>query len=630
MNDYKKHFDVIVVGGGHAGIEAAYAASRMDCSVLLITKCIKDIGVLSCNPSIGGIGKSQLVKEIDAMGGLMAIVSDYSGIQFKTLNLSKGPAVRSTRVQIDRALYQKYIYLFLHKKKNIFIYEAEIKKLIIKNYQVLGVITYEDFSLYGSSVVLCTGTFLGGKMYIGSKTFSGGRVNEKLFSNLAIQLKDYSFHVGRLKTGTPPRILKNSINFKILEKQCGDSPVPVFSFLGKVTQHPKQIPCYLTYTNENTHRVISSNLFLSPMYNGNIKAIGPRYCPSIEDKIVHFPNKSRHQIFLEPEGINSDIIYPNGISTSFPEKIQMEIIHSIVGLEKAKVIQYGYAVEYDYFDPRDLKMTLESKKIKNLFFSGQINGTTGYEEAAAQGLLAGLNAALLVLNREPWIPNRNQAYLGVLIDDLCNKGVASEPYRMFTSRSEYRLLLRESNADFRLTEIGYSLGLINEERWDFFVKKKNFLKKEYERLQKIRIFDSHQNISYLNKFLKNPFKGSIRAIDLLSRPEISYFILSKFLNSSYQLNKEFQSVILELEIQIKYSGYISRQKKEIEKLKRYRNLPLSLNFDYNKVKGLSREVILKLNEYKPISIDQAIKIPGITPAAISILLVFIRKLLFTL
>ncbi|CAL4317481.1 tRNA uridine 5-carboxymethylaminomethyl modification enzyme MnmG [Buchnera aphidicola (Protaphis terricola)] len=617
-----KNFDVIIIGGGHAGIEAASASSRIGCKTLLLTKSISDIGVLSCNPAIGGIGKSHLVKEIDALGGIMARAIDYSGIQFRVLNKKKGPAVQSTRAQADRLLYSKNIKKLLNKEKNLLILKAEIKDLIVKNYKVIGVLTQNEISFYTKSVVLSTGTFLGGKIHIGLENFSGGRRGEKASIDLASRLKELPFRVGRLKTGTPPRIDLNTINFKDLFIQYGDIPVPVFSLIGKSSDHPQQIPCYLTHTNEKTHQIIHDNLNKSPIYQGIIQGCGPRYCPSIEDKIVRFPDKISHQVFLEPEGLSSCKIYPNGISTSLPLNIQKKMVHSIKGLEKSKIIYPGYAIEYDFFDPKDLNLTLESKWIQGLFLAGQINGTTGYEEAAAQGLLAGLNAGLYAKDQKQWFPQRNQAYLGVLIDDLTTQGT-NEPYRMFTSRAEHRLILREDNADLRLTEIGRKFGLIDDFRWIHYNNKLSSIHSEIKRLKKTKICIKSVHSNILKKSFNILLNRDTNIFNLLKRPEITYKNLSDlniFHSDIFNID-----IINHIENEIKYEGYIKRQLEEISRHLKNENTFLSPKYDYTKIKGLSNEAISKLNDYKPISIGQASRISGITPASISILLIHLKK-----
>ncbi|CAL4317452.1 tRNA uridine-5-carboxymethylaminomethyl(34) synthesis enzyme MnmG [Buchnera aphidicola] len=622
LNLDSKNFDVIVIGGGHAGTEAAAASSRIGCKTLLLTQKNTDIGVLSCNPAIGGIGKSHLVKEIDALGGLMAKVIDYSGIQFRILNSKKGPAVRSTRAQADRKLYSYNVKKLLKKQINLLILEEEVKDLIVKNYQVIGVLTQNNVSFYSTSVILSTGTFLGGKIHIGLQTYSSGRKGEKASIDLAARLRELPLRVNRLKTGTPPRINTTTVNFNELFVQHGDLPTPVFSFMGDVSNHPSQIPCYLTYTNEKTHEIIRKNLDKSPIYTGIIKGVGPRYCPSIEDKIMRFPDRKAHQIFLEPEGLNSIKIYPNGISTSLPLNIQEKLVRSIKGLEKSQIITPGYAVEYDFFDPKDLNLTLESKWIKNLFLAGQINGTTGYEEAAAQGLLAGLNAALRAKNKEQWFPKRHQAYLGVLIDDLTTQGT-NEPYRMFTSRAEYRLTLREDNADLRLTEIAYKFGLIDHPRWIRYNEKILNISNERNRLKKIKIYPKSPDANILKKRFNIFLNRETTILHLLKRPEITYKNLS-YLNS-FQTGINDLEAANQIENDAKYEGYIKRQLEEINRHLKNEHTPLSPTFNYNKIKGLSLEAAIKLNDYKPVSVGQASRISGITPATISILLIYLKR-----
>ncbi|CUX96153.1 tRNA uridine 5-carboxymethylaminomethyl modification enzyme MnmG [Candidatus Gullanella endobia] len=619
---YPDHFDVIIIGGGHAGTEAAMASSRIGCKTLLLTHNINTIGEMSCNPAIGGIGKGHLLKEIDAMGGLMAQAIDKAGIQFRVLNASKGPAVRATRAQADRILYKREIRSALENQPNLVILQQVVENLILKDNNVIGAVTQIGIKFIARAVVLTMGTFLDGKIYIGMDHYSGGRAGDPSSISLSHHLRELPFRVNRLKTGTPPRIDAHSINFSQLTIQHSDNPLPVFSFLGSVDQHPRQIPCYITYTNKKTHEIIRQNLDRSPMYTGIIESVGPRYCPSIEDKVMRFADRHSHQIFLEPEGLTSNEIYPNGISTSMPFDVQMKIIHSISGLENARIVRFGYAIEYDFFDPRDLKLTLESKLINGLFFAGQINGTTGYEEAAAQGMLAGLNAARLATEKDGWFPRRDQAYLGVLVDDLCTLGT-KEPYRMFTSRAEYRLLLREDNADLRLTEIGRQLGMVDDLRWARFCSKQEQIEYERQRLRNTWIHLHSDGVEQLNSLLKSPLIREANGEELLRRPEINYKQLTNFKYFSPALT-DIQAAE-QVEIQIKYQGYIARQQEEITRKIRHEHIFIPTEIDFSTLSGISNEVIDKLNEHKPNSIGQASRIPGITPAAISILLIWLKK-----
>ena len=589
---------------------------------LLLTHNIDTLGQMSCNPAIGGIGKGHLVKEVDALGGLMAKAIDHAGIQFRILNASKGPAVRATRAQADRVLYRQAVRTALENQPNLMIFQQAVEDLIVENDRVVGAVTQMGLKFRAKAVVLTVGTFLDGKIHIGLDNYSGGRAGDPPSIPLSRRLRELPLRVSRLKTGTPPRIDARTIDFSVLGQQNSDNPMPVFSFLGDASQHPRQMPCYITHTNERTHDVIRNNLDRSPMYAGVIEGIGPRYCPSIEDKVMRFADRNQHQIFLEPEGLTSNEIYPNGISTSLPFDVQMQIVRSMQGMENARIVRPGYAIEYDFFDPRDLKPTLESKFIQGLFFAGQINGTTGYEEAAAQGMLAGLNAARLSAEKDGWAPRRDQAYLGVLVDDLCTLGT-KEPYRMFTSRAEYRLMLREDNADLRLTEIGRELGLVDDERWARFNEKLERIEQERQRLKSTWVNPLAESAAEVNAHLATPLSREASGEDLLRRPDMTYAQLTSL--SAFAPALDDAQAAEQVEIQVKYEGYIARQQEEIERQQRNENTLLPATLDYRQVSGLSNEVIAKLNDHKPVSIGQASRISGVTPAAISILLVWLKK-----
>lgn len=631
--NYTDSFDVIVVGGGHAGTEAALAAARAGASTLLLTHNIDTLGQMSCNPSIGGIGKGHLVKEIDALGGAMALATDHAGIQFRILNQSKGPAVRATRAQADRSLYRAAIRQIVQHQPNLTVFQQAVDDLILEGDRVVGVVTQIGLRFAAKAVVLTVGTFLNGRIHVGLDNYSGGRAGDPPSITLAQRLKEMALPQGRLKTGTPPRIDANTIDFSQLEEQHGDTnPVPVFSYLGRAAMHPKQLPCWITHTNARTHDIIRSGLDRSPMYSdqGTIEGVGPRYCPSIEDKIHRFADKSSHQVFLEPEGLTSTEIYPNGISTSLPYDIQIGIVHSLPGLENARIVRPGYAIEYDYFDPRSLKPTLETKFLNALFFAGQINGTTGYEEAGAQGLLAGINAVRLVRDQEQWYPKRNEAYLGVLVDDLITRGV-TEPYRMFTSRAEYRLSLREDNADVRLTEIGRQLGLVDDKRWDAFNRKRDAVEAEIERLKSTWINPRLVSRETQEAVLGRGIEREYPLHDLLKRPEIHYEDLFKLVKADDETpvlsDKGLGSVVTDqVEIEVKYAGYVARQQVEVSKQAALEETKIPADFDYSKISGLSNEVVIKLKAAAPETVGQASRISGVTPAATSLLLVYLKRL----
>ena len=617
---YPSQYDVIVVGGGHAGTEACLAAARMGCSTLLLTHNIETLGQMSCNPAIGGLGKSHLVKEVDALGGAMAQATDLGGIQFRVLNARKGPAVRATRAQADRILYKAAIRDILENQPNLSIFQQAVDDLIIEGEKVVGVTTQMGLNFYGASVVITAGTFLAGKVHVGLENYAAGRAGDPPAQQLAERFRALPFRVERLKTGTPPRIDARSVDFSGLQEQWGDKPEPLMSYFGKIEDHPQQTCCWITYTNENTHQIIRGGMDRSPLYTGVIDGVGPRYCPSIEDKVVRFADKDQHQIFIEPEGLTTHELYPNGISTSLPFDVQLNLVRSIKGFENAHITRPGYAIEYDYFNPQDLKYTLETKTVESLFFAGQINGTTGYEEAAAQGLLAGANAALKAQGKEGWCPGRDEAYIGVLVDDLISMGTA-EPYRMFTSRAEYRLLLREDNADLRLTEKGREIGLVTDNQWQKFCEKREAIELERQRIKSTWVQPNSEQAKQIQPLLANEISREYSLYDLLKRPEVTHKDISA-LTPELEIDAKVSE---QVEVDAKYAGYISRQQDEIDRLRRHENTAIPKAFDYSRVSGLSNEIKQKLGEAKPETLARASRIPGVTPAAISLLLITLKK-----